>query len=125
MGIALWIIQGLLALMFAVTGLAKLLRSRAALTEHVRALSLLPTWFIRFIGAAELLAAFGLILPAATRIAPVLTPAAAAGLVPLMVGATVLNAARRKYRQMGTTVVLLLLAAVVLYGRLVLVPIAG
>jgi hypothetical protein len=125
MGIVLWSIQGLLALVFAATGLGKLLRSQAAIAKHVPVLGLLPMWFIRCIGVAELLAAFGLILPAATRIAPVLTPAAAAGLVPLMVGATVLHAAHRYYRHMGTTMVLLALAAVVLYGRLALAPIAG
>jgi uncharacterized membrane protein YphA (DoxX/SURF4 family) len=125
MAIALWIIQVLLALVFAAVGIRKLQLSQAALAQSLPEMSTLPLPFVRFIGTAELLAAIGLILPAATRIAPVLTPAAAAGLVMLMTGATVFNAAHRKHAGIGLTVLLLLLATVVLYGRLVLAPISG
>ncbi|HEV2460321.1 MAG TPA: DoxX family protein, partial [Ktedonobacterales bacterium] len=97
----------------------------AALAQLAPAMSALPLRFVRFIGIAELLAAIGLILPAATRIAPALTPAAAAGLVLLMTSASVFNAARREFAQIGLTVLLLLLAAAVVYGRLALAPIAG
>jgi hypothetical protein len=41
---------------------------------------------------AEVLGAIGLILPQLVRIRPVLTPAAAAGLVIIMAGATVITA---------------------------------
>lgn len=125
MGITLWILQVLLAFLFAAVSIPKLRRSRAALAQSSPALSALPLPFVRFIGLAELLAALGLILPAATRIAPVLTPAAAAGLVVLMAGASVFNAAHKKHAQMGLTVLLVLLAAVVAYGRLALAPIGG
>jgi hypothetical protein len=123
MGIALWILQVLLALPFAAVGIRKLRLSPAARAQSARALSTLPLPFVRFIGFAELLAAIGLILPAATRIAPILTPAAAAGVVLLMTSASVFNAAHSKYAHMGLTVLLLLLAAAVVYGRLVLAPI--
>jgi hypothetical protein len=89
MGITLWIIQVLLALLFVGAGIRKLQLSQTALTQSLPELSTLPLPFVRFIGIAELLAAIGLTLPAATRIAPILTPAAAAGLVLLMAGATV------------------------------------
>jgi putative oxidoreductase len=125
MDIALWILQVLLALLFAAAGIRKVQLSPVALAQRAPALSTLPLPFIWCIGSAEFLAAIGLILPAATRIVPALTPAAAAGLVVLMTSATVFNAAHRKYAQLGLTVLLLLLAAVVVYGRLVLAPIAG
>jgi uncharacterized membrane protein YphA (DoxX/SURF4 family) len=125
MGIALWIIQVLLALVFVAASIPKLRLSQAALAQVVPAMSALPLPFVRFIGIAELLAAIGLILPAATRIAPALTPAAAAGLVTLMTSATLFHAAHKQYAQIGLTVLFLLLAAVVVYGRLVLAPIAG
>jgi putative oxidoreductase len=125
MSIVLWILQVLLALLFAAAGISKLRLSQTALAQSAPELSTLPLLFIRFIGVTELLAAIGLIVPAATRIAPALTAAAAAGLVLLMTSASVFNAAHRKYAQIGLTVLLLLLAAVVVYGRLVLAPIAG
>lgn len=48
-----------------------------------------PDGLLRFIGAAELAGAIGVVVPWATGIAPWLTPMAALGLVPIMVGASV------------------------------------
>jgi putative oxidoreductase len=121
----LWILQVLLALPFAAVGIRKLRISPIALAQLAPEMSTLPLPFIRFIGSAELLAAIGLIVPAATRIAPGLTSAAAAGLVMLMTSATLFHAAHKQYAQICLTVLLLLLAAVVVYGRIVLAPIAG
>jgi hypothetical protein len=52
----------------------------------------LPLAFLRFIGVAEVLGAIGLILPGLFRIHVSLTPLAAAGLVIIMTGATVVTA---------------------------------
>jgi hypothetical protein len=52
----------------------------------------LPGLFLRFIGAAEVLGAMGLVLPGALRIHTGLTPLAAAGLLVIMTGATVITA---------------------------------
>ena len=49
----------------------------------------LPGLSVRFLGAAEVLGAIGLILPGLLRIRMVLTPLAACGLFVLMLGATV------------------------------------
>ena len=49
----------------------------------------LPGLFVRFLGAAEVLGAIGLILPGLLRIRMVLTPLAACGLLVIMIGATV------------------------------------
>ena len=51
----------------------------------------MPGWFLHFIGIAEVLGAIGLVVPWLTRIRPGLTPLAAAGLVIIMIGATVVT----------------------------------
>ncbi len=81
----LWIVQGLLAALFLFAGGMKLLTP----VEVLSAMSPFPGEFIRFIGICEVLGAVGLILPYALRILPALTSLAAAGLVVIMVGATV------------------------------------
>src|SRR5215216_346431 len=83
----LWIVQGLLALLFLFTGGIKLVLPLEVLTEG----SPLPGWFVRFLGVAEVLGAIGLILPGLLRIRPGLTPLAASGLVIIMIGAVVVT----------------------------------
>ena len=81
----LWIVQGVLALVFLFAGGMKLITP----IEVLSVMSPFPGEFIRFIGVCEVLGAVGLILPYALRILPGLTALAAAGLVVIMVGATV------------------------------------
>ena len=81
---ALWIVQGLLALLFLFTGVMKLVLPLEVLTEQFP----LPGLFVRFLGVAEVLGAVGLILPGLLGIRPGLTPLAAAGLLIIMMGAT-------------------------------------
>jgi hypothetical protein len=76
-----------------------------------------PAGTIKLIGALEVLAAIGLILPAALGVAPVLTPLAALGLVLVMIGAAVTHARRGEAPLIAVNVVLLILAAVVAWGR--------
>ena len=83
----LWILQWLLAALFLFTGGIKLVLPIEEMTKQMP----LPGWFLRFIGVAEVLGAIGLILPGLLRIRPGLTPLAAAGLVIIMIGATVLT----------------------------------
>src|SRR5665213_4084315 len=85
---ALWIIQGLLALLFLFAGGAKLVLPVDALTKDTPMLS---GDFLRFVGVCEVLGAIGLILPGLLRIRPGLTPLAAAGLIVIMIGATVVT----------------------------------
>ena len=84
---ALWAVQVLLALLFLFTGGMKLVKPIEELTKQMP----LPGLFVRFLGVAEVLGAIGLILPWLLRIKPGLTPLAAAGLVIIMIGATVLT----------------------------------
>src|SRR5882762_1885420 len=85
MNVALWIVQGLLAALFLFAGGAKLVLPLDQMAGPVA----LPGWFLRFIGVAEVLGALGLVLPGLLRVRPGLTPLAAAGLVIIMIGATV------------------------------------
>src|SRR4051795_12912983 len=110
---ALWIVQGLLAALFLFAGAMKLITP----VEVLSAMSPFPAEFIRFIGVCEVLGAFGLILPYALRILPGLTALAAAGLVVIMIGATVTTLAIGGGVMALSTVILGLLAALVAYGR--------
>jgi hypothetical protein len=118
---ALWIVQGLLAAVFLLAGGLKLVLPLHALTAQIP----LPGPFVRFIGAVEVLGALGLILPGVLRVRTGLTPVAAAGLVVVMIGATVFTLA------LGGGVVALIPAIVgtaagfVAYGRWRLAPPAG
>lgn len=85
----LWIVQGLLAALFLFAGGMKLVLPVAAMQQGA---IVLPGWFLRFLGVAEVCGALGLILPWAWRIRPVLTPMAASCLVVIMIGATVITA---------------------------------
>src|SRR4030095_13709980 len=89
--VALWTVQGLLALLFLFAGSMKLLIPLEVILEQMTLP--LPGWFLLFIGVCEVLGALGLVLPGLLRIRPVLTPLAAAGLVTIMIGATTLTAA--------------------------------
>jgi uncharacterized membrane protein YoaK (UPF0700 family) len=63
------------------------------------------------------LAAIGLILPAALDVVPVLVPLAAVGLIALMAGAALTHGRRREIPMIAINLVLLALAAVVAWGR--------
>ncbi len=118
---ALWIVQGLLAALFLFAGGAKLVMSLDQMAGPVA----LPGWFLRFIGVAEVLGALGLILPGLLRIRPGLTPLAAAGLVIIMIGATVIGLVGGMVVVALMNVVVALLAAFVAYGRWRLAPHRG
>ncbi len=117
----LWIVQGLLALLFLFGGVAKL----AMPLDELAAVSGLPGALLAIVSVAEVLGAIGLILPGLLRIRPGLTPLAATGLTVIMLGATVLSAAGVGG---GDAVMALfplvtgLLAAFVAYGRWHLTP---
>ncbi len=119
MNITLWVVAGLLAALFLASGLAKVAQPKDKLIASPTgaALAGFSPGVITAIGTAEILAAFGLVLPAVLDIAPVLVPVAAVGLVLLMVGAIVTHLGRREARVIGMPLVLLALAAFVAWGR--------
>ena len=99
MNVALWIVQGALAARLRRGGVVKATRPRKRLYDEGL------TWVedfsepaVKAIAGLEVLAAIGLILPAVTGIAPVLTPLAAVGLGLLMVGAAIVHFRRGESR---------------------------
>lgn len=117
MNIALWIVQGLLAVIFLMAGFMKVSQSKEKMAERVAWVEDFSLNTIRAIGIAEIFGALGLILPAATGILPWLTPVAAIGLVLTMIGAAITHARRGENSMIGMNVMLLLLAAFVAFGR--------
>lgn len=119
---SLWIIQALLAAAFGMAGFMKI-------SSPIEQLAQGGTSFVneyaestvRLIGICELLGAIGLILPAALRIKPVLTPAAAVGIALLMISATGYHVSHGE--PFMASIILFLLAAFVAWGRYRLVPV--
>jgi hypothetical protein len=109
----LWTVQWLLALLFLWAGGVKLVLPLELLKGPVE----LPGLFVRFIGVAEALGAIGLILPWLLRIRPVLTPLAAAGLVIIMIGATVITLMGGGGALALFPAMVGILAASIVYGR--------
>lgn len=120
--IALWIVQVLLAFAFGMAGFMKITKSVEQLAQM--GLSFVTSYepqTILLIGTTEVLAAIGLILPAALRILPFLTPLAATGLSIVMILATQYHVAQGE--PFVATVLLLALAVFVAWGRFMKAPI--
>lgn len=118
MDIALWIVAGILAAAFAAAGLMKLTQPKEKLASSGLAWTEdYSPGAVKAIGALEVLAAIGLILPAALDIVPVLVPLAAVGLVLMMLGAILTHARRKESSAIVINVVLLAAAAFVAWGR--------
>lgn len=124
MNVLLWIVQGLLALVFLMAGTMKLTKPKNELSEK------LGDWIdqytgtsIKLIGLVELLGAIGIIMPMAIGVLPILTPAAAIGLAMTMVGAMKVHYQRKENDKVVTNIVLMLFTLFVAIGRLYIVPI--
>jgi len=116
--VVLWIVAGLLAAVFATAGALKLSQPKEKLAAAGMAWTGdFSAGTVKLIGTLELLAAIGLILPAVLDVATVFVPLAALGLVLVMVGAAVVHGRRREYPMILGNVVLIALAAVVVWGR--------
>jgi hypothetical protein len=82
--VALWVVQVLLILFSLAAGWNHGLRPLSDTIQASPWAADLPIALVRFIGFAELAAGVDLVLPAATRIMPTLTPPAAIGLAIIM-----------------------------------------
>ncbi len=120
MNILLWVLQMLLAVVFFAHG-GMFLFPPPAIADMMNAM--LPRWFQLFLGIAEILAAVGLTLPGLTRIQPWLVPCAAAGIMIVMISATILHVMRNEVSAAITTLVLLTMATCVAYMRWRVAPI--
>ena len=110
---ALWTAQVLAALLFLFAGSMKLIMPVEAMAGPLG----FPGWFLRFIGTAEVLGAIGLIVPAATRIQPWLTPLAAEGLLIIMAGAITTTLMIGGGAQAIVPAVTALILTTIAYGR--------
>lgn len=120
MNLVVWIVTGLLAALFLLSGSMKLAKSKEQILEDPRMgwAEAMPAGLIKLIGASEVLGALGLVLPGALEIATGLVPAAAIGLAVIMLGAVVTHARRGEAQSMMLNVVLLALAVFVAVERI-------
>jgi hypothetical protein len=121
MNITLWVLQVLLAAAFLAHGLFLIFPSPEVLEQMNETMS---TPFRYFLGVAEVLAAIGLTLPGITRVQPWLVYAAAAGVMIVMISATVLHIGRNEISSAVITAILLAMATFVAYMRWRVMPIA-
>ncbi len=114
MKIVVWVGSSLLALAFLFIGGSKLFASTSDLQQAAQGI---PVVLLKIAGTAEVLGAIGLVLPAATRILPILTPIAAVGLVVTMIGATITDLIIGEPGTAVVTVILGTLAGLVARAR--------
>lgn len=123
--IALWVAQVVLAAVYVMAGFMKLTQPIDALVASGMSYAGdYPELLTRFIGTMEVLGAIGIILPAATRILPVLTPLAALGFSTIQVLAIGLHTTRGEFQVLPVNLILLALSLFVLWGRLRKAPIS-
>jgi uncharacterized membrane protein YphA (DoxX/SURF4 family) len=113
-----WILQILLALMFIMTGAMKLFLPLDQLADSLPWVADSAPAFVRFIGVAELLGGFGLVLPGLFRLKPFLTVLAAAGIILIMIFASIFHITRGETSAIGMNFIIAVLAAVVIWLRL-------
>lgn len=122
MDVFTWVCQIVLAIVFLGSGVAKTTMSRERLlaTGQTGAAAF-PMPIVRFTAATELLAGAGLLLPWATGVARALTPAAALGLVIIMIVAAITHWRLEEPRNVhgnGVLIALCLIVIVVRTGQL-------
>jgi hypothetical protein len=119
MNVELWIIAGLLAIAFAIGGVSKLSipKQKIATLPGGKWVEDFSPDAVKATGALDLLAAAGLILPAALNIAPVLVPVAAVGVVLLMAGAVIVRLRHGSRKAIAGDLAYLALAAFLAWGR--------
>ena len=122
--LGLWVVQGLLGAMFLAAGAMTATQPIAVLVDTLGWPAAVPAALVRVIGVAELLGALGLILPAATRVKPMLTPLAGVGLAMVMLLATIFHISHGELGALPIPLVLGGLAAFVAWGRAAKAPIA-
>ncbi|MEV8404238.1 DoxX family protein [Streptomyces niveus] len=117
MNVFLWILQAVLAAGMLAAGGGKLAQPYEKTAESMAWAKSFSAGQVKTIAALEVVAALGLILPAATGIATVLTPLAAVGVALIMIGAVVIHARRSEWPNVGVNIVLLAVAIVIAWGR--------
>jgi uncharacterized membrane protein YphA (DoxX/SURF4 family) len=117
MNVLIWIVQIVLGLAFILAGFMKATQPPEKLAKNM-------TWVedysgpqVKLIGVTEMLGGLGVILPAWTGIAPILTPIAATGLAIVMVLGALVHLRRKEAKAVPVNAVLFALAAFVAITR--------
>jgi len=115
---AIWIAQAVVAAVMLMAGAMKLTQPKQRLAAAGQAwVEDFDARHVKGIGALEVLAAAGLVLPAALDLVPVLTALAAAGVVLLMLGAGATHLRRGEVQMLPVNLVLGALALFVAIER--------
>jgi putative oxidoreductase len=123
--IALWVLQVVLGLFFMMVGYSHSLAQFDEVAKQAEWMLHVPRPLSLFIGYAELAGGLGLILPAATRFKPWLTPLAALGIGTIMTLATIFHVVRGEAAIIAFPVVSAALSLFVAWGRWRKAPIVG
>ncbi|MEV7389209.1 DoxX family protein [Streptomyces sp. NPDC091215] len=117
--VAMWAVAAPLALVFLAAGAVEIAQPKEKLLAFPSMgwAEDFPSGLVKTIGLLELLAAIGLVLPAAVNVAPDLVPLAASGLALTMFGATITHIRRGEEQPAVVAVALLSLAVLVAWGR--------
>jgi hypothetical protein len=113
----LWVVQGLLFVIFTGTAGWKLVTPRPVLAGMIPWAGEVSPAFFYFTAAADLAGGLGILLPSLTRIRPGLTVLAALGCAALQLCAVVFHVARGEAANTPFNVALVALALFVAWGR--------
>jgi hypothetical protein len=117
MNIGLWIVQSLLGLTFAGTGLWKLTTPIPELAAKFPWMGEVSPGFLYATGVFDLLGGLGVLLPSVTRIKPRLAVLAALGCAALQAAAIVFHVSRGEAANTPFNFLLVALAVFVAWGR--------
>jgi hypothetical protein len=118
MDIALWIVQGVLTALMLMVGLMKLAKPQDELVDNMAFMEDFTDGPIKAIGALEVLAAVGLILPGITGISPVLVPLAGIGIALIQTGAVIVHSRRSETKRLIMNLVFIAMAVFIAWGRM-------
>jgi DoxX-like family len=118
MNILLWVLQIALAWLCIAGGAFQIFKIEQ-LQKNVASMRALPRGLWALLGAFGVLAGFGLILPGATNVLPVLTPFAAAAVAVESVLISAFYIYYRDFSPMTYSVAMAIMAAFISYGRFI------
>jgi uncharacterized membrane protein YphA (DoxX/SURF4 family) len=123
LSITLWVLQLLLASFFVMVGYSHALMPFEEIAREATWMNDVPRWLSLFIGYAEIVGGLGLVVPAATRLAPGLTPLAALGLATIMILALAFHVLKGEASVVWLHALVAALGLFVAWGRWRKVPI--
>ena len=126
LNVALWIIQILLAIGYAIAGIMKIVSPISDLAMEMAYAADVPEWFVRTVGVLEVAGAVGIIMPAITKIMTWLVPLTAICFSLIQVTAIFIHANYGETAQfLAINLTLLAMSLFVLWGRWKKLPITA